>query len=442
MPKFQLNIQGSDYEVEAPDESALPEIAETIIGRERSQPSVNTFLPNQPQVEQNIAQRTDSVQRFKEEMQYKPKNLLEASLQPTMLGLKAVAIPFQRTEAGLANVGLEAQKGNFNPIKLGGEFAKGISGKKQGEFGDIVRTTGFGGEFNELLAVPTGFMASLGMANAMTRGLVVGMLKSMKTILPKLQNQKWLVENSKLTNSIADDAVKAIQSEQADMYSIIGKNPLKNSDKLQNVIDDFAKYTEKGTVKGGVLAENLDDVMQKIKVDLGDDLSYSIENAKKIKDIISKEIPEGVWMKGKKMISLSSRQRKLTDAYWKLDEAIRESLMGEEVGLYNYIQEKSTDVYRISKVIKRMVIDETGQPIKTGQLIRATSGKPETAGRMTLLKQFRELNEDMGQVIKNMNKFRQRQQYKRVLPWALGAASTLGGIAYGAKKLNQTISGE
>lgn len=163
-----------------PDITSLSD--EELLKLAGQQPKNPAFLPNYNKIlnEQNI--RPDSVQSLSQELstRWNPlKNPFKAALQPAAIALKAAAIPFQRAEAGVANVGMEAQRGNLTPGSFFSAAAKGISGERQGQLGDLIRTTGFGEKvpmlgfknLNEGLANVAGGAGSIPLFSGVASGL-------------------------------------------------------------------------------------------------------------------------------------------------------------------------------------------------------------------------------------------------------------------------------
>lgn len=153
---------------------------------------VTPFLPNRSRVQEDLRTRPDSVKILEEEManKYNPlKNPIKAGLQPIVSGLKLAAIPFQRVESAVANPALEIQAGNLRSIPS--EIFAGLSGRKTGQLGDIIRTTGvgedvklpkmLGGNVNEMLSGTTGLLASVPLAAGTTK-LLSGAIKTISKI--------------------------------------------------------------------------------------------------------------------------------------------------------------------------------------------------------------------------------------------------------------------
>lgn len=172
--RYEINGQLVEFERE-PTEADIDEAAEQLTSTssvQKPQPQNMVGLPKRQQVETAIAQRPDSVARFKEELgtRWNPvEHPFKAYFQPATTLMKLAAIPFQRLEAGVANPALEAQAGNFNLMDLARSSIQGVSGQQSPELGDIVRTTGFGGKFNEPIAGLTGLVGSGALAGGATK---------------------------------------------------------------------------------------------------------------------------------------------------------------------------------------------------------------------------------------------------------------------------------
>jgi hypothetical protein len=250
--------------------------------------------------------------------------------------------------------------------------------------------------------------------------------------MPKRMTDKWLVTQAIKTNSITDDVIKAVRNEYEKMYNVIGEKGV-NKIKFQGIIDDlFGGIKKEAQSIVGFPEEGLDDIAKEVSASIGDNAQSTIANVKKVKDIVQKEIPESTWLKGKKMKALTLRERKLTDAYFRLKDLIYNSL-DDAADLMN-LDERATEIYRVTKAVKRMVVDETGKPYKTSQLINTFSGKGTQAGKRKLFERLAELDVKTRDIIKNMNRYSGRRTMRRMLGRiAKGGLVAAGGA--GAFKL-------
>jgi hypothetical protein len=291
------------------------------------------------------------------------------------------------------------------------------TGKEFGKAKELVKTT-----VDDIIASPLGETAKRGFVRA------VDNIKNIGNIFPKKMNRNWLISQSQKTFDVADDTVKGIQEEYRYLYDKIGigKTTVEKSE-VKNVISDLLR---------GATKEEADDIINSLKTEMGQELTPDLNTVKKIKDIVQSDIPESVWAKGKKGFDLTPVQARKVKAYFRLKDITEKTLSGTEEGEYlKYLDKKATDVYRLTKVTKRMVLDQTGQPTETGRLVQAFSGKAGQAGKENLFYRLKELNEDAQDIITNMGKFRTRQIVKRVSKKALvygvagyGAGKILGGI--------------
>jgi len=184
----------------------------------------------------------------------------------------------------------------------------------------------------------------------------------------------------------------------------------------------------------GSSREEIDEIVKTLKTEIGEELSPNFDTVKKVKDIIQRDIPESLWLKGKKGIDLTPLQQKKVNAYFKLKSITENALSGTEEGEYlKYLDKKATDIYRLTKTVKRMVIDQTGQPTETGRLVQAFSGKAGQAGKENLFYRMKELNENAQDIIGNMGKFRNRQIVKGFAKKTIGGGLLLGS-GYGLGK--------
>lgn len=119
------------------------------------------FLPNLGAAEQKIGSREDLLTQLTDKakseflttfMPSPPQNIKNA--------LQTIAGLAQRGEAMVSNPLLKLQRGDSS--NLLDSVIQGARGERSGQFGDLVRTTGVGGDYNEALASTSGFLAAMG----------------------------------------------------------------------------------------------------------------------------------------------------------------------------------------------------------------------------------------------------------------------------------------
>jgi len=128
------------------------------------------FLPQRQLVEDLISKRDDLLQSALQRSQG-PRSLIPFGREFNV-GLQTIGGGFQRAEAALANPALTLQAGDVG-TNLFDEMVAGIKGERLGEFGDVLRTTGFGGRANPLISVISGFANLVGATNLATKGKLV-----------------------------------------------------------------------------------------------------------------------------------------------------------------------------------------------------------------------------------------------------------------------------
>lgn len=415
------------------------EIEEAYNSVQSSKPQVEpkstiSGLPRQQEVEQEISKRPNLINQFIQKIQ-QPGYLGQAvrkPLMPTQDILAGGGGVYQRGEAAIANPLMALQKGQ--PQRIGQEFLSGVIGQRQGEFGDIIRTTGFGGILNEPLAKTIGFLSSMGLTNMATRGkLIEAATKAgelTKQHLPQVMNDEWLTKQATSAYGVADDVVKAVQNEYDDLYKNID-DVIVDESKLKGIVNQLT---------GGVKEESQQLINELTTEFEGKPIPFTINAARRIKNIIQKYIPESAWIKGKKNLNMTPRQEKLADAWFKTRDLVKDTLKKHyptDADYLEYLDKKATDTYRLAKAIKGMVVDETGQPHKTTQLISTFVGGPSSSGKRKLFERLAQLDSNTMKVIRNMNKFKNRQAIETFAKRVAGA--TL--IGYPAYHLMKKMAG-
>lgn len=397
------------------------------------------WLPNKQNVENKIQNRPDSVGEFQKELSTPMNPILPPQIKAAMVGAKAIAVPFQRLEAGLSSAGLSAQSGEFS--KIPEQFMKGLSGQKPAELGDLIRTTGFGGGSNEMLSRITGLIPTFGIPmdafttinpgikkvlnQAIQDGAQVAKDTADHLAIGKPMGDDFLKANATKLYQSADTTLKAVKKEFGQMYSFsgIGDKPIDNS-KLQNVVDKIV----------GAAKNESEGVLEKLKSLIVDEkgkpieLPANVSSAKKIQDIVQEHIPDSAWLKGKVGANMTPNQQKLANAYGELKGLIYQSLDKNDAQALAQLDEKGSKVYRVTKAIKKMVVDETGEPVKTNQLVSMFQGKPGQAGRRDLVQRLSEMNGSTNDVIQAMHQFNTRQQLKSVAKKGAGTLLGLTGL--------------
>jgi len=183
MPKFELDIKGEKYEVEAESEADLPEIAETIANDK----GVTKDTPEQTAVDKKIAARDSAFKDIGGKIQRAamPSGEAEGGIVRKAVGATGIdigeeastkigqaigqvpaiqaakaALPIadvygQLSESPIAGAVLGLKRGGLKGAKEG--FLKGVSGEERVEFGDWYREMGM----NEATSATLGFATSI-----------------------------------------------------------------------------------------------------------------------------------------------------------------------------------------------------------------------------------------------------------------------------------------
>lgn len=259
-------------------------------------------------------------------------------------------------------------------------------------------------------------------AQAVSQSKIINSLKPVKDLKqflnqkiskPRLMNDKWLMEQSNKIYSVADDVQTNIRGEYAKLYEGGLGSQKVPMDPLQKAANNVGEYSKQA----------LEDMGKKI----GQNAAPNIQTAKAMKDIIQDYIPDAVWMKGKKDIQLTPQQQKLVDSYFELRKIIYDNA-GEFKNPLMELDKKATEAYRVSKAVKRLVVDETGKPNNTSQLVNIFSNNAGKAGKRELINRLNKLDNKAQDVITNMNKFKFRQELKKIIAPAVGVAGAAGLI--------------
>lgn len=180
-----------DIEAEYIDPSQLDMGGSSGSSSSGSKPQDPT-LPNLGGTENKIAGRSDLLSQVMDKAKgdmlqaftpNPPENIKNA--------LQTIAGLSQRGEAMVANPLMKLQRGDSSGLL--DSVMQGASGQRQGQLGDLIRTTGVGGDYNEALASTTGFMALMGIDKFVgsplqntTKGIAKGIFKGVKPTLTEM----------------------------------------------------------------------------------------------------------------------------------------------------------------------------------------------------------------------------------------------------------------
>lgn len=413
------------------------------------------FLPNLQRTEQMIASRQDPVQSLKEELMYSPdilqhpfKGNLDITLKPMITAMKAFGVPWGRAEAGVSSAGLAAQR--TEPNKILPEMWAGLTGKRQSQLGDIIRTTGFGSVLNEPIASITGLLGAIGLGELATTGKlgVLGQGKTatqiskeaisetktmgnfVKNRLPKIHNEDFVVSKAKQLKDLAGGLDEALHTTYDDFYKTQGIN---------NIPIDYFKADEillKNNIPNNILSE-IDQTIGKID---------SVQKAQRALNIIGKRISDPAW----ENVSKATKYSRQTWA--ELKSLMRETARPsnpEAVALLEKLDNfASTKIYpRINKFYK--MVGRKGEP-KTEALVSALRGglgktstrmieeSPKTISEFSKYFKTPEFIDDINSLVNNANEIARGIKSFQSRQFQKGAGVVLatgGGIAALVTKL-------
>ena len=425
-----------DYFAEEIGGNSQPDyFAQEVIPQQVMPRNSNPILPNQDAVNTMISQRPSAFQTLNQELNYNPNPLehpIDFMMKPLVTGMKALNVPVSMAESGLANFGLNLQQGNA-PSPLGmvsplldKSFLQGVTQQKPAQFGDIMRTTGWGGNWNEILSRTTGLLANLGMVNTATKGLALNVAKKSQQLaaehLPQKMDTQWLVKKANTLDSIANDAKGAIDNEYAQLL----KTPTVNGVSVGDVSTNYSKFS-------GLLNDiELDnpELAKDITEKIGNNPANNINTARKISSLINEDYLPNVWQKVKAGIDPTKEQNQLTKYVKQLKQMQHDALKGLPEGEQLIdLDKRGSEVYDLTRVIKKMVRDKTNRP-NNPNVLRSTftgNGNPDN---MQYIQRLKELNGKTSQFLKDMNKYHGRiatkqmigYEARRTLPWIVGGS--------------------
>lgn len=235
-------------------------------------------LPKLQETEQKISKRKDPIQTLKEELSFVPKSPVAFALKPTVTAMKTMAVPFKRAESALASAGLSIQRGDTDTK----DFTDALMGKRQAELGDIIRTTGFGGKYNEPIASTTGLLASAGIARPgvavkTAKGMAtrpVGMVEDIGKEFQGLYNKNPLTRSIRKYKSLRKGS--QFEGVRSDLTPLERVENLKSQSKI--------KYTEPLKQEEELLKQQLGKVSEREKVVLAKSKSDIEQSKLKLKE--------------------------------------------------------------------------------------------------------------------------------------------------------------
>jgi hypothetical protein len=415
-------------------------------------------LPGAERTERLIAERPSAVTALQEEA-LKPYDFREHPIQsafkPLVTGLKTAAIPFERGEAAIANIGMELQETEAKPIEFllagyGGirtprikkiveAQMKGLTGERKGQLGDIMRRVGA----PEPLAAATGFFASLSVGKLFDKSLLKGEVSRMakdsgkwlSSKRPRIMNDKWITEQSQLGQNVLNGVDDVLSKSYDNIYSKVNKIPVDF-----NKIDDILL---KSQIDDTIIGE-IDNIVGRVD---------TVEKAKMVVDILRKRVPRSFYVSGGTTGKGGLANLKIRSMFSSraIKEVMNESISKVDKSSGSML--KNLDKFAHTKVYpaldKLRTIYGKDRIPKTGPIVSIFGKSLGRAGERKFIRDLPKLTKEMNnyiaqgykadvievfknssQLLRNMEKFRARQLLKA---GAVGAGLLIGG-RYGISK--------
>lgn len=276
----------------------------------------------------------------------------------------AVASPASVAESAIANPALEMQSGNFRPQDLAREAALGLSGRKQGQFGDVYRVAG----------APAPIAASAGLLLSAAGPIKV--LKSAGNAFGKIAklSDRGIVkageslinatkEAKKFTGASLGEAFKPVEGAKVDPNRFISE------------IADLPKP----------LVAKLESIFGPL-TDVGQNMT--IGTLRKIKQTIGKYNP-GVFGREARGLSENITADEINKVYRAIKKLIGETIentSGKETAKkLMSLEDSYTAVERAADFVKRSVMDSTLRlPTKGGKVAKQLNLEGDVSGRSAL----------------------------------------------------------
>jgi len=339
-------------------------------------------------------------------------------------GLEVASAPLAAVESGVANVGLEMQKGNVNPVDLLKESILGISLQKQGQYGDIMKNAGY----NPVLSDTAGLVASLSPVK-----VYQNVAKTFGNI-SKMSDKALMKTGNNLIYAI-DDAKKAVG---------------------MKVTQEYAKGADNLPVDGLQFINDVADlprpIMKKMELAFGkmEDFAknLNIGKVREFKRYLGKLKPNayGGDARGLKdsldVLDINKVYGKVSGT---AEKVMRDKSSGLDKSTVDHLldlDESYHDVINAGRYIKHTITDATlGKPTKVGNLAEEIKLEGNSTARVALSKiksSSRTAMNNVNKAMDRMESFNRWQRDKMIVSRAIKAV-TYGGIAgaVGGKLVNK-----
>lgn len=343
-------------------------------------------------------------------------------------------------ESGISSALMAGLEGK--PENMAKEFVQGVTGQKITRLADLIRVTGAGGEgfVGEAVAEIGGFIAGLGLTNLATAGKIsqgANMVQqSLKRAAVKGAKKKsfFFRDKAKAFINGFDDAFSNMRGEFDKLYSKIGNKVIGGDDAvaLQDAVTSMPKDVASKLSK--IKGVNFLDKTQRV-------LEPTINNAKIIKDQISRTIPKNVWNGIDDGGANAALYREMKDSYFKLNDVIANNAGSLRTRLLQ-LNKKYTSLNRFSEKLQPIFRNKAG-------LIKTNVRGVRSEANQDMLKQLRRFSniffKDGKVVLRDIDKMNKSISFhkgitefgRRTGPIAVGSSVAVG---VGASILRKPIS--
>jgi len=419
----QNNLENTISSQETSDNSTQSVFGNSI-NQQSFSPENVPFLPNIGKTENMISKRPSAIQELVKD----PSTFGRFKKHPLGTSLRTMAGAGELVEGTIANVGLAAQRGSAEG--LGRQMSDTFSGKRPAQFGDIVRTTGFGGDLNEPLARTTGLLASsvsaLKVLDIPTKGKLINSVNKagsfLKSKLPTFMNKDYMIKRANLASDGMDELYEGLSKEYDTIYDKIGKNQLNRvqQDYLESILSELPENVISKISKSKLITKTKNG-----------ELVPDLNNLKAIKNVIKSAVPEKIW-RGKAIGDMNTAA--LEQSYGKISHMMSEG--NDE--LIN-LNKRYGEFRNMQKEINSVIYDQFGN-IKTKALEQLFSKSGER-GKQVFFEKFAQQWPKATQIIKDTQKYNSRQTAKKIVGAGAGiVGATMVGTAV-AKPLIRKFGG-
>ncbi len=380
-------------------------------------------LPRYQEIEKRISERESNLPFFKAPFQKELLTPKEKLIGAPITALEGINLLSERGFAGIANPLMKMQEGTFNPITLAKETWKGWSGQRLGEMRDLYARLGVPDPIATLIGLENEIAISAapfdkGIRNIFKTSAIKGsnFLKNM-FIRPitKAGVKQMITEGA---TGLNDDLYKAISKKYDDFYTKLPNHAVDN-EKFTQILDDLPDDILKKINKSKLITKTRSKVIEP-----------TIENAKQIRGIFRKKVPEKIW-NGKAIGDANTAL--LEQKYGELGSIMTES--NPELANLNA---QYKEFRQMQKTLNRYFYDADGNIVEN-KLIQLFGSGGEPAHKEMFMKNFASQYPKAKDIGKTLTSLERRIGIKNVAGQALKWGLIGAPILYGLRQIQQSI---